>query len=82
MESLGEKQLVTAGTMANTDVIGYYQNETRACFAVLHYVNGSLLDKEYEILATADDPKEAVSSLVQAVLSRPRRGAQGHSDAV
>ncbi len=44
---------------------GYYQNETRACFAVLHYVNGSLLDKEYEILATADDPKEAVSSLVK-----------------
>ena len=65
VESLGEKQLVTAGTMANTDVIGYYQNETRACFAVLHYVNGSLLDKEYEILAMADDPKEAVSSLVK-----------------
>ena len=65
VESLSEKQLVTAGTMANTDVIGYYQNETRACFAVLHYVNGSLLDKEYEILATADDPKEAVSSLVK-----------------
>ena len=65
VESLGEKQLVTAGTMANTDVIGYYQNETRACFAVLHYVNGSLLDKEYEILSTADDPKEAVSSLVK-----------------
>ena len=65
VESLGEKQLVTSGTMANTDVIGYYQNETRACFAVLHYVNGSLLDKEYEILATADDPKEAVSSLVK-----------------
>ena len=65
VESLGEKQLVTAGTMANTDVVGYYQNETRACFAVLHYVNGSLLDKEYEILSTADDPKEAVSSLVK-----------------
>lgn len=65
VESLGEKQLVTAGTMANTDVIGYYQNETWACFAVLHYVNGSLLDKEYEILSTADDPKEAVSSLVK-----------------
>ena len=81
-ESLGEKQLVTAGTMANTDVIGYYQNETRACFAVLHYVNGSLLDKEYEILATADDPKGGRLVARQAVLSRPRRGAQGHSDAV
>ena len=65
VESLGEKQLVTAGTMANTDVIGYYQNEARACFAVLHYVSGSLLDKEYEILSPADDPQEAVSALVK-----------------
>ena len=51
--------------MANTDVIGYYQNEARACFAVLHYVSGSLLDKEYEILSPADDPQEAVSALVK-----------------
>ena len=65
VESLGEKQLVTAGTMANTDVIGYYQNEARACFAVLHYINGSLLDKEYEILSPADDPQEAVCALVK-----------------
>ncbi len=65
VESLGQKQLVTAGTMANTDVIGYYQNEARACFAVLHYVNGSLLDKEYEILPGADDAQEAVSTLVK-----------------
>ena len=65
VESLGEKQLVTAGTMANTDVIGYYQNEARACFAVLHYVSGSLLDKEYEILSPADDPQEAGSALVK-----------------
>ena len=65
VESLGERQLVTAGTMANIDVIGYYQNEARACFAVLHYVNGSLLDKEYEILSPADDLQEAVSALVK-----------------
>ena len=71
VESLGEKQLVTAGTMANTDVIGYYQNQTRACFTVLHYVDGSLLDKEYEILPTADEEADAVSTLVkQFYLSR------------
>ena len=50
VESLGQKQLVTAGSMANTDVIGYYQSEAKACFAVLHYVDGNLLDKDYEIL--------------------------------
>jgi excinuclease ABC subunit C len=34
VESLGKKQLVTAGTMASTDVVGYYQSEAKACFAV------------------------------------------------
>lgn len=71
VESLSQKQLVTAGTMANTDVIGYYQSEAKACFAVLHYVDGNLLDKDYEILSPADDEREAVSTLVkQYYLSR------------
>ena len=71
VESLGQKQLVTAGSMANTDVIGYYQSEAKACFAVLHYVDGNLLDKEYEILQPADDEEEAISTLVkQYYLSR------------
>ena len=71
LENLGKKQLVTAGTMAHTDVIGYYQNVSKACFAVLHYVDGSLLDKEFEVLPASDDPQETVSSLVkQYYLSR------------
>lgn len=65
VESLGQRQLVTAGSMASTDVIGYYQSEAKACFAVLHYVNGSLLDKDYEILPPADEADEAVSTLVK-----------------
>lgn len=71
VESLGQKQLVTANTLADTDVIGFYQNETRACFAVLHFRGGSLLDKDYEILSAADDPEAAVASLLsQYYLSR------------
>ncbi|MCQ2420802.1 MAG: excinuclease ABC subunit UvrC, partial [Clostridia bacterium] len=65
VQSLSQKQLVTAGSMANTDVIGYYQSEAKACFAVLHYVDGNLLDKDYEILSPQDDEKEAVSTLVK-----------------
>ena len=64
VEALGEKQLVTAGTMADTDVIGYYQTETRACFTVLHYVGGSLLEKEFEIVPPSDD-EEPLSTLVK-----------------
>ena len=41
MKLLGQKQLVTAGTMADTDVIGWYQTEAKACFAVLHFIEGA-----------------------------------------
>lgn len=65
IESLGEHQLVTAASVAQTDVIGFYQSEARACFAVLHYVGGNLLEKDYQLLSPADSPEEAVSSLVK-----------------
>ncbi len=71
VEALGQKQLVTAGALADTDVVGYAQTEAKACFAMLHFSGGNLLDKDYEILAVPDDPKEAVSSLLkQYYLSR------------
>ena len=69
--ALGQKQLVTAGTLADTDVIGYAKNESKACFTVLHFSNGNLLDKDYEILSLPDEDEQAVSSLMkQYYLSR------------
>ncbi len=65
VEALSKKQLVTAGTMADTDVIGYGQTETKACFAVLHFREGNLLDKDYEVFTVPDDPETAVSSLMK-----------------
>lgn len=71
LEILNKKQLVTAGARADTDVIGFAQTETKACFTVLHYLGGDLLDKEFEVFAAVDDPEVAVSSLVkQYYLSR------------
>ena len=71
VEHLGQKQLVTAGTLADTDVIGYGETETKACFAVLHFSGGNLLDKEYEIFPRPEEKAEAVSSLMkQYYLSR------------
>ncbi len=71
VEALGQKQLVTAGTLADTDVIGYAETETKACFAVLHFSGGNLLDKDYEVFSVPDDRAEAVSSLMkQYYLSR------------
>ncbi len=71
VEALGQKQLVTAGTLADTDVIGWYQTEAKACFTVLHFIAGNLMDKEYELLPVPDDSAEALSALVkQYYLSR------------
>lgn len=71
VENLGQKQLVTAGTLADTDVVGYGETEVKACFAVLHFSGGNLLDKEYEVFQRPDDKTEAVSSLLkQFYLSR------------
>ena len=71
VENLGQKQLVTAGSLADTDVVGYAQTEAKACFAVLHFSGGNLLDKDYEVFPVPDDPEAAVSSLMkQYYLSR------------
>lgn len=76
IERLGQRQLVTAGTMADTDVIGWYQTEAKACFAVLHFIKGNLMDKDYELLPVPDEPAEALSALVKQYYLT-RRAAPG-----
>ena len=71
VQALGQKQLVTALSLADTDVIGYGETETKACFAVLHFSGGNLLDKDYEVFPRPDDSHAAVGSLLlQYYLSR------------
>ena len=71
VEQLGQKQTVIAGALADTDVIGYAETESKACFAVLHFRGGNLLDKDYEVFPVPDDKEAAVSSLIkQYYLSR------------
>ncbi len=71
VQALGQKQLVTAGSLADTDVVGFAQTEAKACFAVLHFSGGNLLDKDYEVFSVPDDPGDAVASLItQYYLSR------------
>ena len=65
VEALGQKQLVTALSNADTDVIGYAETETKACMAVLHFSGGNLLDKDYEVFARPDDKQSALSALVK-----------------
>ena len=65
VEALGQKQLVTAGSLADTDVIGYAETPAKACFTVLHFAGGNLLDKDYEIVSLTEDREAALSGLVK-----------------
>lgn len=64
VEALGKKQQVTAGTLADTDVIGIAQNSSKTCFTVLHYSGGNLVDKDFEFLGAIDDLKQTMGSLL------------------
>ncbi len=65
IQALGQKQMVTAGAATDTDVVGYGQTEAKACFTVLHFLGGNLIDKEYEVFPVPEDSAYAVSSLVK-----------------
>lgn len=65
LDALGKKQHMIAGKGTATDVIGFAQLGNKSCFAVLHFLGGNLVDKEYQILATQDDPEEVVSALIK-----------------
>ena len=65
IELLGKRQKVMASSLADTDVVGYHQG-SRSCFVVLHYVNGELAAKDWELLETPlEESGEVISSLVR-----------------
>ncbi len=67
IELLGKRQKVLSGTLADTDVVGFYRGEAKSCFVVLHFVDGELAAKDWELLETPmeEDETEIVSALVR-----------------
>lgn len=71
---LAEKQFVIAGSMADLDAVGFYRGPAKSCFVVLHYIGGSLLDKDFELFDTPfEEDGEAVSEILRQYYER--RGA-------
>ncbi|MDR3206736.1 MAG: excinuclease ABC subunit UvrC [Oscillospiraceae bacterium] len=64
---LGQKQKVVAGSMADTDVVGHFADEAKACVAVLHFIDGALLDRDVRFVgqALSGDIAETVSEFVK-----------------
>lgn len=65
IENLDKRQIVTAGSVADTDVFGYIQTDSKACYSVLHINDGNLVDKEYEILSPAETKECALESILK-----------------
>ncbi len=68
---LESKQFVVSGAMADTDAAGFYRGAAKSCFVVLHYIGGSLLDKDFELMDTPfEEDAEAVSEFLRQYYER------------
>ena len=67
IELLGARQKVVAGSLADTDVAGFFRGEAKSCFVVLHFLEGELAAKDFDLLETPMEEDEAsvLSSLVR-----------------
>ena len=67
IELLGARQKVVAGSLADTDVTGFFRGTAKSCFVVLHYVDGDLAAKDMDLLETPVEEAQAdtVSALVK-----------------
>ncbi len=67
IELLGKRQKVVAGSLADTDVVGWHRGTAKSCFVVLHYVDGDLAAKDMDLMETPMEGEEGevVSSLVR-----------------
>ena len=74
IQLLGTRQRVVAASRADTDVIGFYRGTAKSCFVALHFLKGSLTDRDTELMSTPmeEETEEIVATLVkQYYLNRP-----------
>ena len=73
IEGLGKRQRVISAVYADTDAVGFYRG-AKSCFSVLHFVDGDLAAKDFELMdEPLEDDGEAVSGLIRQYYSQ--RGA-------
>ena len=64
IQLLSKRQKAVAGSLADTDVVGYHRGEAKSCFVVLHYIGGELAAKDWELLGVPmEDEQTTVSTL-------------------
>ena len=76
IELLGKRQKVVAGSLADTDVVGFHKGETtKSCFVVLHFVEGELAAKDWDLI---DTPMEEEIADILSALVRQYYGGRGN----
>ena len=76
IELLGKRQKVVAGSLADTDVVGFHRGQaTRSCFVVLHFVEGELAAKDWDLI---DTPMEEETADILSALVRQYYGGRGN----
>ncbi|MDR2421529.1 MAG: excinuclease ABC subunit UvrC [Oscillospiraceae bacterium] len=66
IKELMKRQLVVSDALSDTDVIGYCRGEVKSCFVALHFIDGRLLDKDFELFDTPiEDDGEAISGIAR-----------------
>ena len=67
IELLGKRQKVIAGSLADTDVAGFFRGTAKSCFVVLHFLDGELAAKDFDLLETPMEDEEGavLSSLLR-----------------
>ena len=75
IELLGKRQKVVSGSLADTDVTGFFRGAAKSCFVVLHYFKGDLTAKDFDLIPTPmeEDEESVLSSLLREYyVGRPR----------
>ncbi len=76
IELLGKRQKVVAGSLADTDLVGFHKGEaTKSCFVVLHFVEGELAAKDWDLI---DTPLEEETADILSALVRQYYGGRGN----
>ncbi|MBP1736581.1 MAG: excinuclease subunit [Oscillospiraceae bacterium] len=67
IELLGKRQKVVSGSLADTDVIGFHRGAAKSCFVILHYVEGELAAKDWELFENGveENGQESIAALLK-----------------
>lgn len=69
IEAMKEKQSVVSSAFSDLDAVAYVKGYTKDAIVVLHYVSGSLIDKDFTFLDSSHEPEEALGAFIKQYYS-------------